>query len=116
MPRETIYGQQHPVFEPGDPHPMVPVVDVMWSREAEYVQVVTKATDAHGGRWAGPLPSESESESPAVTVGRDEVVIEAQPVETHFTDGMHVDLDRKGINDLIRKLRRARDQAFGRDE
>jgi hypothetical protein len=30
--------------------------------------------------------------------------------------GFYVDLDRKGINDLIRNLRRARDQAFGRDE
>jgi len=30
--------------------------------------------------------------------------------------GFYVWLDRKGINDLIRNLRRARDQAFGRDE
>jgi hypothetical protein len=31
-------------------------------------------------------------------------------------DGMYVTLDRSGINRLIRNLRRARDQAFGRDE
>lgn len=30
--------------------------------------------------------------------------------------GWNVWLDRRGINDLIRILRRARDQAFGRDE
>lgn len=30
--------------------------------------------------------------------------------------GLYVNLDRRGINDLIRHLRRARDQAFGRDE
>lgn len=30
--------------------------------------------------------------------------------------GWYVDLDRRAINDLIRVLRRARDQAFGRDE
>ena len=30
--------------------------------------------------------------------------------------GLYVDLDRRGINDLIRHLRKARDQAFGRDE
>lgn len=30
--------------------------------------------------------------------------------------GYYVDLDRRAINDLIRILRRARDQAFGRDE
>jgi hypothetical protein len=29
---------------------------------------------------------------------------------------MYVTLNRSGINDLIRNLRRARDQAFGRDE
>jgi hypothetical protein len=31
-------------------------------------------------------------------------------------EGWHVSLDRRGINELIRYLRRARDQAFGRDE
>lgn len=30
--------------------------------------------------------------------------------------GYYVDLDRDGINRLIRTLRRARDQAFGKDE
>jgi hypothetical protein len=30
--------------------------------------------------------------------------------------GLYVDLDRKGINDLIRLLRKARDRAYGRDE
>jgi hypothetical protein len=31
-------------------------------------------------------------------------------------EGWFVSLDRRKINDLIRHLRRARDQAFGRDE
>lgn len=31
-------------------------------------------------------------------------------------DGQWVDLDRRGINDLIRALREARDKAYGRDE
>lgn len=30
--------------------------------------------------------------------------------------GLYVDLDRRGINNLIRILRKARDSAFGRDE
>lgn len=30
--------------------------------------------------------------------------------------GLHCDLTRAAINDLIRVLRRARDQAFGKDE
>lgn len=31
-------------------------------------------------------------------------------------EGWFVHLDRKAVNELIRYLRRARDQAFGRDE
>jgi hypothetical protein len=31
-------------------------------------------------------------------------------------EGIYVDLDRTGINNMIRVLRRARDQAYGRDE
>lgn len=30
--------------------------------------------------------------------------------------GLYFELDRRSINDLIRLLRKARDQAFGRDE
>lgn len=95
MPAEKVYGQQ--TYSPPvglgleEPKAQVPIVDVRWGREQGYVQVVTKAEDAWGGRW-------SEDEG------------------SHFTDGMFVDLDRTGINRLIRNLRRARDQAFGRDE
>lgn len=35
---------------------------------------------------------------------------------TNEMPGWFVSLDRKGCNDLIRHVRRARDQAFGRDE
>jgi hypothetical protein len=93
MPKESVYGIQH-IFDPpsNDNRPMVPTVDVLWGREGGYVQIVTKVEDAHGGRWVGDSP------------------------ETHFTDGMYVDLDRNEINRLIRNLRRARDQAFGKDE
>jgi hypothetical protein len=31
-------------------------------------------------------------------------------------DGQHTDLDRHGLNQLIRALREARDKAYGRDE
>lgn len=31
-------------------------------------------------------------------------------------NGLYITLDRGSINDVIRHLRRARDQAFGRDE
>lgn len=98
MPAEHVYGIQL-VTEPStNEHgvPMravgVPIVDVRWNRDGEYVQIVTKETDAFGGRLVGDAP------------------------ETHYTDGLYVDLDRAAINRLIRNLRRARDQAFGRDE
>lgn len=95
MPAEKVYGQQTyaPPISMGEiePRSQVPIVDVRWGRDQGYVQVVTKAEDAWGGRWA-------EGEG------------------SHFTDGMYVNLDREAINRLIRNLRRARDQAFGRDE
>ncbi len=61
-------------------------MQVGWSAEAEHVSVVTFARD--------PVSFE--------TIGLDEA--------------QHVTLDRREINQLIRNLRRARDQAFGRDE
>lgn len=90
MPKEAVYGEQ--MQATSESAPIVPIVEVRWGRDGGYVQVVSKATDASDGRFAG------DSE------------------ETHFTDGYHVDLSRHAINDLIRHLRRARDQAFGRDE
>lgn len=98
MPAEKVYGRQYPVAPVPEneeqPKPMVPIVDVRWGREQGFVQVVTKAEDAEGGRWMGDDYS----------------------VQAHVTDGLYVDLDRDQINRLIRNLRRARDQAFGRDE
>lgn len=92
MPKETVYGEQR-VFDPADENPQVSRVEVLWSRDAGFVQVVTKATDAAGGRWASSYGD-----------------------EYHVTDGYYVDLTRAEVNHLIRNLRRARDQAFGRDE
>lgn len=64
------------------------VVGVHWGRDAEYVQVATTLLDSVSG----------------------------SPVVWEVSGGWFVDLDRRSINDLIRHLRRARDQAFGRDE
>ena len=89
MPKETVYGSSLPY---GEDDQGVSIVEVGWDREAGHMQIATKCvrrTD-HG------------------RMTEDEAI--------HFTDGFYVDLDRRGINDLIRNLRRARDQAFGRDE
>lgn len=91
MPKEVVYAEQHS-FEDGKEDPYVPIAEVRWNREGGYVQLVTKATDPNDGRVAGDSR------------------------ETHITDGFYIDLDRNSINNLIRHLRRARDQAFGRDE
>lgn len=49
------------------------------------------------------------------TVARDPVTHETLKVPGD-ADSWYVDLDRRGINDLIRELRKARDRAYGRDE
>lgn len=94
MPKETVYGEHIHFDRPGSvvQTPQVPIVDTLWGKDTGYVQLVTKATEPNGGRYAGESP------------------------DTHVTDGYFVDLDRSAVNQLIRNLRRARDQAFGRDE
>lgn len=62
------------------------LVEVSWQRSLEHVQLVTYARHP-------------------------------ETKETSVLSGpRYVTLDRAGINELIRKLRKARDQAFGRDE
>jgi hypothetical protein len=88
MPKEIVLSHGPRLYdEDGKESPQSDqgLVQITWSREAEYVQVVTFSRD--------PVTFESNSD-----------------------DARWVDLDRRAINDLIRKLRRARDQAFGRDE
>lgn len=91
MPKEVVYGETLAFDGPSDEPSQneQPVVEVRWSREAGDMQIVTKI---QGYEFAGP----------------DE--------ELTYHYGMFVNLDRRGINDLIRYLRRARDQAFGKDE
>lgn len=86
MPKETVYGETLPT-ELGEK----PVAEVGWNRETGSVQIVTKCLNSLGERFV-----------------EDEGI--------HYTDGFYVDLDRRGLNRLIVNLRRARDQAFGRDE
>jgi len=62
------------------------VAQVGWGRDSQHVQLATVNDDA------------------------------AKLEPTPEGNGWFVQLDRHGINDLIRILRRARDQAFGRDE
>lgn len=92
MPKEIVYGESFCMAADGESGEITqPVAVVRWNREGD-VQLVTRE-HAH----------------------------EVPPIEEHdpwipATYGYHVTLDRTSINELIRHLRRARDQAFGRDE
>jgi hypothetical protein len=110
MPKELIYSE--PLYvSSDDPDPDRNVVEVNWSREGGHVALVTRAvhsdgTDyfyecdvAHDERYDAPVPVPMTEKEMSAMKG-----------------GFYVDLDRDAINRIIRNLRRARDQAFGRDE
>lgn len=88
MPHERMQGS-YPAFD----------LNVSWSRDCGYVQVATSTEEPeHVKRMAAAIAEGAQGES-SVTLG------------------VFVDLDdRRKVNDLIRVLRRARDQAFGADE
>lgn len=91
MPKQVVYGVDHFSVSEEDP-PRIPVAVLHWSRETGDVQLVTRLLSHE-------VPTVEEQDN-GIPVGY----------------GMYVSLNRTGINDLIRSLRRARDQAFGRDE
>lgn len=64
------------------------IAEIRWSRDGEYVQVATVLVE----------------------------LVDHSPVLKEVSGGWYLNLDRTGINDMIRFLRRARDQAFGKDE
>lgn len=69
-------------------------------------------------RWAGS--SEPAPNTAVIQWHRDRSLVAigvqaAQNDDRGFRPQMHLDLDRDGVNNLIRLLRRARDAAFGAD-
>ena len=88
MPKEKVAGV---VSFPEDGSDVdEPIAEVRWNRWPDsYVSLVTRLRDC-------------------------EVSPPGQDILASY--GFHTQLDRDGINHLIRNLRRARDQAFGRDE
>lgn len=94
MPTEYVYEK----YKPTDATEMLRAVKVGWGKEAQHVQV------------AVVLPNQPEI---------DVKVDDTTATMTNISAGrhhLHIQLDRDSINHLIRTLRRARDQAFGRDE
>ena len=96
MPKECVYGVPMPFMPETSDSPREnrsPIVEVGWSRTAGDVQVASRIRECEvffdPDRPDAPIPCEY---------------------------GFYVSLDRAGVNELIRHLRKARDQAFGRDE
>lgn len=96
MPREVIYDQAN-MYD----------VHVGWSKESGYLQVGVESHDRV------PIARRLyEGQDDTDSGAADEV---ATAASAEFT-GLWGTLDRAGANRLIRALRKARDEAFGRDE
>lgn len=109
MPKEVIYGDRDaPSYGTPERPEAWSVVEVRWNREVGYLQMATKSVDAVTGEDYWPKLEAIEVEP------------NGEPVELVAAEwqlcGFYTTMDRRGINELIRVLRRARDQAFGRDE
>jgi hypothetical protein len=92
MPKELVFEPPGVAF--ADDPERRGAVDVRWDRESGYFQIGTHCPSFE------------------VWVDGDKLPENAIPAEY----GWWVSLDRRGINDLISTLRRARDAAFGKDE
>jgi len=104
MPKEIVYGDGLPYGTPDEPGPARSIVEVGW-HAGSHVQIATRCVRAVDAE----TPYEPEPGEPGASED-----LAGQSIPRSF--GLYVELDRRGINQLIRHLRRARDQAFGRDE
>lgn len=96
MPKEVIRAR------PDTDDGAGPYIRLGWGKESEHVELGTAVPDGQGRLQ---LPIREQDGSP----GNWETVDSIEDV------GWFVQLDRAGINRLIRELRKARDQAFGAD-
>lgn len=108
MPKEVIYTDRgYPAYGTPDEPEAECVIEVSWSKEASHVQMATKVV----------RPSDH---APFVHETFLEYLEPLPEDQLHgvlsMMSGMYATLDRDSINNIIRVLRRARDQAFGRDE
>lgn len=93
MPKESVYCCADRHYRVG----------VHWTRDGEHVEISTKTDTALAVHTLVDHMPESQ-----VPDSRYEGQI--------AWSGLHCQLNRAAVNQLIRVLRRARDQAFGRDE
>lgn len=96
MPKEIVYAEKTYDGMTGLPYMPASYVHVGWVKDGCHVQVATVSP-------AGAIaPFDTERGEHVIAGG--------------LEPGWFIDLDREGINQLIRNLRKARDAAFGRDE
>lgn len=96
MPKEVIRSK----YEGNSDNPE-PVIRVGWSKEQGHVDVASVSLDPKQG-----LSFYDEDVKQWVTFDK----------RDFLENGWFVQLDRNGINKMIKALRTARDQAFGKDE
>jgi hypothetical protein len=94
MPKEVIVNDRD-VFGPDSS--ACSLLQVRWGRNG-FVEFGSRIV--HGADHSDYVPTKDERPGDA-----------GKPIRGHY-----MSLDRAQINDLIRNLRKARDQAFGRDE
>lgn len=137
MPKEYIGDTRMAYTDDGKSVPLNENrVKVGWNREAGFVQIATvnpEGETACSGSSDDPkdlLTASKELRNVGCSnVGKDERATKVyyeweRSIEfeenggdcVKVEGGWYVDLGRREINELIRVLRRARDQAFGRDE
>lgn len=100
MPKVQI-DSLHRGIDPQDSH-----VHLGWEKGLAHVELATIVPS--GQIWA-PLGSTPDAGSEMIRSDTHYLVDSPHP-------GWFVQLDRAGINNLIRNLRKARDEAYGRDE
>lgn len=131
MPKEMVYGNKPYDGKWFDTQtgverdvyvPIQSVVDVRWNRETGTIELGTHAIDSITGgelyEWPAELKKVFGHDEPdkAMDLDRHNEIRETEETLLKVWNGYWVQLDRRAVNELIRKLRRARDQAFGRDE
>lgn len=113
MPKKMIYTYPYPDGAEPDRR-----IEVGWSRHPQgSVQVGSTRKAAPGVSEHDMYLNESNS-APGVTWTKSGDISSLSDTGElrRAWEGEHVELDREQINQLIRALREARDQAFGRDE
>lgn len=112
MPKEVIYGRHHGTFD--EPSP---VAEIGWSREAAHVELqVAPQRDRADNIRTIPEIAIDELKALDPKWGGDSNYADVLNLMALVYDkGWVVQLDREGINRMIRALRKARDAAYGAD-